>query len=382
MVETVKAAVLVGPQKMEVRQFSLPQEIPDDAMLVKMVMAGVCGTDTHVYMGHSFGPGGYPDLPIILGHENIGRVYKVGEKAAESMEVRGRRLKEGDLVTWYPVIPCGKCYYCRRLPVNSANLCPYSLSYGFVNCEKPEWRPWLFGGYAEYVYIRPGTQVWKVPEDVSIEAAVMLDTIVSVRGVEKAMMPYPNIKEGLGYGDTVVIQGSGPIGMCAAAKAKACGAGMVIMIGAPERRLKVAKEFGVDETINIDEVKKAEDRIKEVLRLTGNIGADVVVDCTGFPEAVPEGIEMVRRGGTYVEIGCFTDRGPVPINPQRFTYKDIRLIGAWYAPPQQYDRDLDFIASRKFPFEKLVTHKFKIEKAEEAIKTHRRLESLKTVIVP
>ncbi len=378
----VKASVLVAPHKIETRYFPYPETVPSDAMVVRMEMAGVCGTDKHVYQGSPFAPGEYADVPLIFGHENVGRIDRIGEQAAKNMDVRGRELKEGDRVVWYPPIPCGKCYYCRRLPVNSTNICPNGFSYGYANCEKPENKPWLYGGYAEYVYIKPETWVWKVSEEVPLEAMVMLDTFSSVRGVEKAIMPYPNIKEGFGVGDTVVVQGSGPIGVCAAAKAESCGAGKIIMIGGPEHRLKIAKDFGVDIIINIDEVKKAEDRIEEIIKLTDGVGADMVIDCTGVPMSVPEGIEMVRRAGTYVEIGLFTDKGSVPINPQRFTFKDLRLIGAWYCPPQQYDRDLILIEARKFPFEKLVTHKYKIDEAESALKAHIKYESMKAVIIP
>jgi len=382
MVEKVRAAVLVKPRKMEIRKFPYPKDLPEDGMIVKMEMSGICGTDKHVWEGHGFGPAEpYVDVPLILGHENVGRVHEIGEKAAKEMEVRGRELKEGDRVTWYPAILCGKCYYCRRFPA-ALNLCERMMIYGYTNCEKPEYKPWLYGGWAEYVYLKPGSWVWKVSDKIPLEAVAMLDTLVSVRIVETAASPLPNLRLGFGFGDTVVVQGSGPIGMCAATKARVFGASRVIMVGAPEHRLELAKRFGVDETINIEQVKTANERVQTILNLTEGRGADMVIDCTGIPAAVPEGIDMVRRGGTFLEIGCFTDRGTVPVNPQYWVFKDIRILGQWYAGPQQYDRDLTLIESRKFPYEKMVTHKFTIEEAQRALAASEKLEPLKAVIIP
>jgi len=110
----------------------------------------------------------------------------------------------------------------------------------------------------------------------------------------------------------VVIQGSGPIGILAVAAAKEIGAGRVICVGAPEEpRLKLAREFGAEATVNIEEIKSPQERIARVRELVGHFGADLVMDCSGHPTAGPEGIEMLRDGGTYVEMGQFTDAGSI-----------------------------------------------------------------------
>jgi threonine dehydrogenase-like Zn-dependent dehydrogenase len=377
MPEKLRSMVLESPFTLRMWEFPYP-EVPEDALVVKMEMVGVCGSDIHAYEGLKSVRG--RDLPIILGHEPVGRVYEIGKKARVEMESRGNLLTEGDRVTWMSWLPCGKCPVCKLMP-QSTQLCQNPFFYGFTNCDKEENKPWIFGGYGEYIYIKPGTYLFKVDESIPLEAIVMTDTIVSVRGVEKAMTPYPNIKEGFGFMDTVVVQGDGPIGMCAAAKAKALGAGIVIMTGHHESRLKLANDFGVNSVIG-PEYDSAEKRVKEVYNITNGRGADLVLGCTGVPLTMLEGIGMTRAGGTYVEIGTVADRGTVPINPAlHIANKDIRIMGQKYAPPQQYDRDLKFVEKRIFPFEKLVTHHFKLEEAQEAIETHLKRKSMKTVLL-
>jgi len=241
---------------------------------------------------------------VIPGHETVARVHKIGRNAARDLEVRGNHLAEGDRVGWSNSIPCGKCYGCRWLGWPKSNYCFGTETYGFDNCEDPKLKPWLYGGYAEYMFLKPKTWVYKIPDEIPTDVAVLMDTLVSVRGVESNMSIAPSMREGFSMLDTVLIQGAGPVGVMTAFKAKTLGAGKIIMIGGPKSRLDLAKEFGVDETIDIDEVKKPQERIKEIMSLTDRIGADMVVECAGFPAAVPEGIELCRIGGTYVLIGC------------------------------------------------------------------------------
>ena len=321
----VKAAVLKEFGKLEIREFPYPKDLEEGAILVEMVYAGICGTDKHLFEGKNKNI----PLPIILGHENIARIERITEKARTDAEITGKNLKEGDIITWNPALACGECWYCKWLPQNHPGMLCESLrmEYGSVNCENP---PHLFGGYAEKVYLKPGVWVWKIPENLPNKVAVLLDTFASVEGVRKAMNPYPAVKEGFGPGDTVVIQGSGAIGFAAALTAKLCGAYRIILIGGPKSRLRIAEEFHViDHMINIDETTSKE-RLNIIKQLTDGIGADMVVDCTGVPGAVPEGIDMLRRAGTFVEIGSFCDTGDISINPFRhLCHKDIQIIGQY-----------------------------------------------------
>lgn len=377
MTDRVRAAVM-HPGRMETREFAYPDP-KEGEMIVKMRMSGVCGSDKHQFDGHL-----KVDFPVIPGHENVAVVNQTTETAAESMEVHGERLQEGDRVLWYPDISCGRCYYCRFLGTWHSTQCENPFTYGYVNCEKEEFRPWIFGGWSEFVLLRPGTRVWKIPDSMSDEIAVLLDTLASTRAVARAQMPYPNQKEGFGYGDIVVVQGAGPVGLMAAVRAKTLGADKVIMIGGPEWRLKVAEDFGVDAAISLDTFDTSEKRIEEVKRLTKGIGADLVADCTGIPSAFPEAVEMARKSGYVVEIGAYTDYGPIPFNPWRLVDRDLTVIGQFYCPPMQYETDLKLLHNTmdRFPYERMLTHKVPLDRAVEAISAHRDLRSMKAAILP
>lgn len=377
----VRAAVLRTFGKIEIEEFPLP-EVTDNGMLVKMRMVGICGTDKHLFDGKNK----ELPLPIILGHENLGEVAEIGKSASSTMEVTGKKLQIGDRVTWFPAIPCGKCWYCRWLGSNYPGaLCSEGPAYGInMTCANA---PHLFGGYAEYVYILPGTWVWKIPDDLPDEIAVLTD-IFSVLGVITAMSPSPITKRGFGPGDSVVIQGAGPMGFASGIIAKLAGAYKVFLIGGPKQRLELANEMGVfEKCIDLEEVKTSDERVKLVKTLIpGGVGPDLVIDCTGVPDAVPEGLEMLRRGGTFVEVGSFLETGETKISPfKHLCWKSVNLIGNFGGAPHSYDSALRFIQmARKagIPLHKLVTHTYPLEQAQKAMEDGHRLEGLKLVLTP
>jgi threonine dehydrogenase-like Zn-dependent dehydrogenase len=226
-----------------------------------------------------------------------------------------------------PLMPCGSCYYCVHYPQN-ANKCLTPVYYGrYLGFDKA---PHLWGGWAEYVYVDldmlPGTKVYKLPDDMSLRLGALSEPLTScIRAFNRA------IEAGrFKWGNTVVIQGSGPIGILAVAAAQEMGAGRVICVGAPEQpRLALARKMGAEATVNIEEVKSPEDRIKAVRDIVGGFGADLVMDCSGHPSAGPEGIEMLRDGGTYVEMGQFTDAGSIQTSWHRICAKDLNVLGSW-----------------------------------------------------
>jgi len=361
---------MLGPGRVEVREFELPS-VSEDTLLVRMEASGVCGSDIRVYSGLRFGPEHPTDFPFIPGHENVGIVEEVGEQAARSLETRGERLTRGDRIVWYPVIPCNRCLYCNFAP-ESRQLCQHPWIYGWVNCNRRENSPWIFGGYGEHVLVRPGTYVWKVDRNLPVERYAILDTLVSVRAVGE-LGPY--------YGQRVLILGDGPVGMCAAAKAKALGAEKVFMVGRHKNRLDSSYRFGVDETLDLNmEFKQLRVQVE---KMTDGLGADVCVDCSGRPEGFVQAVRLTRRGGSVIEIGCILDSGEATINPALdMVTRNIRIIGQYYAPPQQYEKDLRFLLGGRFPLHELVTHRFGLEQAEEAIRSHLNRDCLKAIIVP
>jgi len=230
----------------------------------------------------------------------------------------------------------------------------------------------------------PGVWVYRIPDDMPDEVAVLTDIFAATIGVRKGMMPYPVLKEGFGPGDSVAILGDGPIGIAAGITARLAGAYKLILVGAMKERLRLAEELDVfDHIIDINEMPDPFERSLYVSSLTDNIGPDMVVECAGAPEAVPQGLDMLRRGGTFIELGNFLDSGDTTINPFRhLCFKDVILIGQWSCPPQSFDNALklmELAMRRGIPLEKMVTHRYSIEQAHEALKAD---VYMKGVIVP
>lgn len=242
-----------------------------------------------------------------------------------------------------------------------------------MKCEQP---PYFVGGYAEYIYLLPGVWVYKLPDELPTDVAVLVDSLASARGVDRAFKLSQSVS-------TAVIIGSGTVGIMAAVRAKRLGIHKVIMTGAPQMRLDLAMKFGVDYVVNIDEVTDPLERVRMVIELTDGLGADMVVECAGVPAAFREGLEMLRRGGTFVEVGHYTDGGDVSINPHRhICYKDLLLIAQYGVAPHQYREDLLTLAEHRFPYETLITHRFKIEDVALALETASRFDCMKAVIIP
>jgi threonine dehydrogenase-like Zn-dependent dehydrogenase len=186
----------------------------------------------------------------------------------------------------------------------------------------------------------------------------------------------------LAWGDVVVVQGAGPVGLAAVAVARDAGASSIIVIGGPEQRLERARQFGADVTIDIDSVP---DRRAAVLAATpGGFGADVVVECVGHPAAVAEGLEYGRDGAKMLVLGQYGDAGPTPLNPHLITRKQLELHGSWGFEPRHVHAALEFLGrgQERYPFAASVTHRFSLEQANEALETTRTWQSGKAVIVP
>ena len=347
------------------REFPLPALEPG-AALVRTEMAGICGTDVHLWKGElKIG------LPVILGHETVGKIEQLGEGL--NRDWNGEPLSVGDRVTWTSTISCGKCFYCaeKKQPTR----CPHRRAYGIgYRCDEA---PHFMGGYAEFHYLRPGSNIFKIPSDLSTESVIGAGCalITAIHGVERT---------GIDWQDIVVVQGAGPVGISALAVAKSAGAAKVIVLGAPSPRLEMAKRFGADHVINIDEVKTPEARIAAVKDLSRGYGADVVLECVGHPSAITEGMEMCRDGGKYLVLGHYCDAGPVMWNPHIITRKQLQVFGSWSSEPRHMRAALEFLRAHKnqFPFNTMVTHRFPLDRANEALETTAKWISAKSVIIP
>lgn len=381
---SVKAAVMTGPGRIETRSYPYP-EAGTDGMVIKIELCGICGTDKHTWRGETTQYGGTPaetttPFPIIPGHEIVGTVADIGRGAATSLEYTGKALKVGDRVVMCPDILCGTCWYCRN-------------SFGFPLCENirgygnhftADEAPHLLGGWSEYLYVRPDAFVYKVPDALDAELAVMTELMAVTFNLDKAKEFSAMDGEGFGSGASVAVQGVGPMGLLHVFKSRIMGAGDIIALDRSDFRLAMAKRFGADHAINVTGMTDAE-IIARVRDLTEGRGADVALECTGHPEAVTQGVQMVRRGGMYIVAGVFADVGPVTLNPHHIAARQVRIVGMCNHPSRGYPASMKLLEKfqDKFPLRDFVTHRFKVEDATAAMAQVLDLDScMKVVIAP
>jgi threonine dehydrogenase-like Zn-dependent dehydrogenase len=349
-VATGKAAVFFGPGKpFELRELPVP-EVEPEAVLVRVSLANVCGSDLHFWRGDA--PLKLPADGWIFGHEMMGRVARLGARV--KTDSLGRPLAEGDRVAYSYFYPCGRCPACLdKRP--AACLAKVGRPLG------PSEFPHFHGAFAEYYYLRPGGAIFKVPDTLS-------DELVAPVNCALAQVIFGLSTAGLRQGDTVVIQGAGGLGVQAAAVARDMGASVVIVIDKLPGRLELARAFGADYTIDLREVPDRKERVGLVRKLTGGAGADVACDFVGFPEVIPEGIEMLRQGGTYLEIGTISRGAKVELEPAQLVWGAKRIVGVIMYDPGIIPRALDFLVRnrQRWPFERLISHTYPLERINEA----------------
>jgi len=375
---TIRVTTYDGPGAEPVmREVAWPR-VPARGALIQIGACGVCGTDQHILRGHW--PKPLP-WPFTLGHELAGVIVEIGNEL--SADFMGKPLKVGSKVMLPPLMPCGLCDWCKHYP-ETANKCLTPVYYGrYLGFDKP---PHLWGGWAEYVYVDlgelPGTKIYKLPDDMGLLLGSLSEPLTScIRAFNRAAKA-----GGFKWNDTVVIQGTGPIGILAIAAAQEMGAGRVIAVGAPETpRLKLAREFGAEATVDIEEHRSAEARIKAVRDIVGGYGADLVMDCSGHPSAGPEGIEFLRDGGTYVEMGQFTDAGKIETSWHRICTKDLNVLGSWAFTANDLPLGVDMLykARDKYPWRKMQTlFPFTVAGIKDAVAQAMAMQTVKSTIVP
>ena len=377
--DSVLAATLVEPGRYEVREFPLPEPAPG-CVLVKMVMSGICGTDKHTYQGFTTQYGERKiEFPLIQGHENVGTIAAIGGDGKYT-DFEGIPLRVGDRVVVGANVSCGQCYDCRHdFPYCC---CENTLDYGnLLSAKNP---PHLFGGWSQYIYIVPGSFLVKVPDDLPSEVAVLTEIFAVSVGLDRAkqVSAFPN--ESFRFDDTVVVLGVGPLGMCFLMKARMLGAGTMIAVDLSDYRLNFAKRLGADHVINAAKTSKF-DRLQIIRDLTHGRGADMVIECAGVPQAVPEGLEMLRVSGLLVEAGNFSDLGEVSLSPHRhLCSKNVRILGVSGEEPAAYGPGMRQMARylKHYPLREFVTHRFGLRDVEAAVQKSIEPESMKVVLEP
>jgi threonine dehydrogenase-like Zn-dependent dehydrogenase len=375
----VLAATLVKPGKYEIREYPLPEPAAG-CVLIRMEMSGICGTDKHTFQGYTTQYGGRQlEFPIIQGHENVGTIAAIGGDGKYA-DFEGVALREGDRVVVGANVACGECYYCRHdFPYYC---CEKTTDYG--NNLSAKYPPHLFGGWAQYMYVAPGSFLVKVPDELPSEVAVLTEIFAVSVGLDRAkqISAFPN--ESFRFDDTVVVLGVGPLGMCFLMKARMLGAGTIIAVDKSEFRLNFAKRLGADFAVNVGSMSRPE-RLQMVKDLTHGRGADMVIECAGVPEAVPEALEMLRVGGLLVEAGNFSDLGEVPLSPHRhICAKNARILGVGGEEPAAYGPSMRQMARymKNYPLREFVTHRYGLRDVDAAMKKSVEAESMKVVLEP
>ncbi len=381
MVDMVRAVVMVEPGRVEVQEFPYP-DLEEGAMIIQVEMAGICGTDKHTYKGEMVLYAGTEAeqrgvFPCVKGHEVVGRIAEIN---GSCLDADGRPLNVGDRVTVCPNIICKTCWYCRH--VFGWPYCANNRTYGvYFPSDEP---PHITGGWAEYMYIFPGSFVYKVPEEMPLEMAVNVELMVVTCNVDRAKGYMEFASRGFGLMDTVLVQGVGAMGLAHMIKARVLGAGDIIAVDVSDFRLDLARRFGADHTLNVRNTSVKE-RIDFVKSLTEGRGADVVIETTGTPDVLAEGLDLLRRGGTYLEASNFVDAGEATINVHRhLAAKNVLLIGSTNHPNTEYERTMKMMMRHRdnFPWMQFISHRFKLEEATRAMEASFEDESLKVVFVP
>lgn len=371
----IRAAVLAAPGKLSIESFP-ESPVPRDGAVLRPTHCGVCGTDPHMYSGHLTVP-----MPLVMGHEFSGLLEGFGPDFP-ARDVYGQELNVGDAVAVGTTLACGTCYYCRFVPQRQ-NLCQNVNIYGItLGCEA---EPFVRGAYSDLLYLFPQTWLFKLPSNVTLKMAALSDPIAcGTRALERAFAPgMPWAGEGMGLGKSVVVQGLGPIGILTGAAARAMGASPVIGIDRIPMRLEMAKRFGFDELVSLEDLPELEDRVAAVRSMTRGLGADVVVEVVGLPPAFAESLRLVRKGGRIVEFGHFTDNGTMALNPQHVVNLDVDILGSYAYPNTQIGTALTLLSryAEQYPFEDLVTHTFGVEDTELAIHASRDKVCVKAMVV-
>ena len=345
MPKTTRAIVQTGPRKLELRELPVP-DIDADSALLRVEACGICGSDVEQYTGT------LPvRLPVIPGHEPLGIIEQIGDRAAKRWGVN-----TGDRVAVEVLIPCGHCRACIEGRYQVCRGRGGMFGYAYVPLSHP---PGLWGAYADYMYLDPHSIVHPMRKDIPASIAVMFNPLGA--GFRWAV-ELPDT----GPGDTVLILGPGQRGLASVIAARAAGADAIIVTGLTRdaQKLALAKELGADHVIDIE----AEDARVRVKELTHGRGADVVIEVSASsPEPVAEALHYVATGGRIVLAGVKGFKTVPDFISDLIVVKEVTIRGAFGVTSRAYESAIRLIESGRVPLAKMHTHDFPLEQAERAI---------------
>lgn len=355
----MNAVMCCGSKDYRYEQKPVP-EINEDEILIKVEACGICAGDTKSYQGAAMFWGGgvlppWNDPPVVAGHEFIGTVAAIGENAKKK-----HKLELGDRAIAEQIVPCGECRFCKN---GEWWMCQDQHIHGHQKIVAD-------GGMADYMKYGAHDIVHKVPKSIPAREAAMIEPLsCSVHTIERA-----NIQ----FEDVVVVAGMGPIGLCKLQLAKLKNPKLLIAIDMKDSRLELAKELGADIVLNPSKC----DTVAEVLKLTDGYGCDVYVHNSGHPSGVIQGLQMIRKHGTFVEFSVFDAETSVDwsIIGDR---KELTILGSHISGQHGYEVAIDFLAKGIIKVDKIVTHEFAFEDWQKAFEmAYKGDESIKIVLKP
>lgn len=355
MSETMQVVRNYGPRDYRLESAAAPSAGPGE-VVIRVNATGICGSDGKCFTGGEMFWGGkqpWVKAPVVPGHEFFGTVTELGEGAAERYG-----LKVGDKAIAEQIYPCNACRYCER---GQYWMCEVHNIYGFQGGVAD-------GAWGDYMKFGRGSRVYKVPNDMPLEAGVLIEPLAcAIHAVERG-----NIQ----LGDTVVLAGVGTLGLLMLQVIKLKNPGKIIVQDAKQERLELALGLGADVAINVRE----EDPVKIVKEHTGGYGADVFIEATGYPQAVVQGLELVRKLGTFVVFGVFGDKVSVDwsIIGDR---KELDIFGA-HLGPYRYPLAIDYLHRGVVKPEPIVTHRLPLKEYQEGLDLLLRGEGVKVMLVP
>lgn len=351
----MNAVVAYEPGDYRYEEVKTPVIENDKEIIIKVEACGICAGDIKAYEGAASFWGdetqpAYIKAPMIPGHEFVGHVVQKGE-AVTDFEIGDRIISE-------QIVPCWDCRFCNR---GQYWMCEKHDLYGFQNN--------VNGGMAEYMKFTKEAINYKVPADMPLEQAILIEPYAcSLHAVERG-----NIE----LGDVVVLSGAGTLGLGMIGAIKKSGAGKVVVLDLKQNRLDLAKKFGADIVLNPSEV----DVDKEIKAMTEGYGCDVYIEASGHPKSVEQGLQMIRKLGTFVEFSVFSD--PVTVDWSIIgDRKELDILGS-HLGPYMYPLAIEGIENGDFPTEGVVTHELPLNEYKKGIDLMKKGDnSIKVILKP
>lgn len=374
---TGKTLVITGPYEVDIKEYPVPKAA-DDGLVIQVEAALICGSDGHFIKVK-------PDAPFCDGHEFSGKIVSMGKDANRFIHCYGGDLKLGDRIAVYPHITCGKCPSCMSHGAGICGVCDDDFIYGGpsphqndpgVPNTNPDLYPHFKGGFGDYVYIYPETFVWKIPDDMPGEIAALMDPVaVAMRAIEMAMTESGTLQEGISTKTHALVIGAGPIGIIAAMILRHMGVEQLVITDMIDSKLEKARELArVDRAVNLSGMTDQE-CIQAVIQATDG-GADLVLQCANHWSATLQGLKMVKKLGTYIEVGLpmsMLNTHEVTVSlPQLIFESNARICGLIANSPSTFDSAFRLLKKhREIPFGELITHRF--DKLEDYLYTIRKM---------